>query len=195
MRYIYFDDGTRETLGSSFSLPKRTQHGVIGRNSSIPVLRHFHSIIPCEREQVETPEEAGVETTEEREPVVYTETVTEIDDDGNKVEREVIHEYPGVVAVERYYAPPPPDPLAGYENELAELDGALERLGFTEPPDDMPKAMAAMRQAKTGRETTSERLDFLEQSIELLAAWAAVSPLYGEYRRRKTANEPAAREA
>ena len=185
MRYIYFDDGTRETLGSSFSLPRRTTHGVIGRNSSVPVLRHFHSVIPCERERVETPEEAGVEITEEKEPVIFTETITETDDDGNKVEREVHHEYPGVVAVERYYTPPPPDPLAEYEGELAELDTVLTELGFTEPPEDMPAAIRTMEQGRPDRKSMAEWQAFIEGSIKLLGAWAAVAPLYSEYRRRK----------
>ena len=197
MRNIYIDEKTHETIGSSFSLPRRTTHGVIGRNSSIPVLRHFHSLIPCEREQVETPEEAGHEVRDTGETVTFTEIVpatdengkTKTDDDGNVIYEDVDHEYPELIATEKYYVPPPPDPLANYENELAELDDALERLGFTEPPEDMPAAMADMRQAKTGKETTAERLDFLEQSIELLAAWAAVSPLYKEYRKRKVGGD------
>ena len=197
MRYIYFDDGKRETTGGAFTLPHRTMHGVIGRNSSIPVLRHFHSLIPCERQRVETPEEAGHEVGDTGEEVIFVEQVPKKDkdgnikrdEDGNILYRDKEYKYPELIATEKHYVPPPPDPLANYENELAELDDALERLGFTEPPDDMPKAMADMRQAKTGKETTAERLDFLEQSIELLAAWAAISPLYKEYRKRKVGGD------
>ena len=112
MRYIYFDDGTRETLGSSFSLPRRTTHGIIGRNSSIPVLRHFHSLIPCETIAAATRDEAGITVSETGKTVRFTETVpvvvdgeTQKDDDGNILYEDIHHDYPEMIAVE-YTAPP-----------------------------------------------------------------------------------------
>ena len=110
MKYIFIDG--QEAVGNSITLPHKIPHGVIGRNTPIPVLRHKHSLIPCETIAAETRADAGITISETGETVRYTEAVpkvidgeTQRDDDGNIIYEDRHHDYQGLLATEAVYTP------------------------------------------------------------------------------------------
>ncbi len=141
MKYIHYTDG--KTTGQPFSLPHRTKHGVIGRNTPLPVLRHFHSVIPCDREEADTADEAGMAVRDTGETVRYTETVpktvdgeTQIDDDGNILYRDKEYKYPELIATEKYYVPTADDQMSDeLKQEVLDYMDLLESLGISGLPE------------------------------------------------------------